>query len=183
MSGTQDEFSAAQELQSGQSGIDQNIEKEIEQNDSPQKLSASQKMDLLLRGTSGDSMKKEIEKLRKESAKYRVSSRDEALQKQEIEQKAHEIQKELDALKSSHKSLSIMRKLDKAGCIKSELVAKDMPADCENLDDFIESYKSENAFLFKTQKQSRGGTFKPSVSKSLTPSQQMDAYIRRALGR
>lgn len=193
MSGTQDFDLSAQNLkdnaQAGQSGIDPKStetvqEAEIEENE--EELTPSQKMDALIRGTSAGNMKREIEKLRKEAAKYRTSSKVEAEQKLEIQAKAQEIQKELDALKAEHRNLSIIQKLDKAGCIKSELVAKDIPSDLssgEDLNKFIENYKEQNKFLFKAPKQNAGGTFKTSGKKNLTPSQQMDAYIRAALGR
>lgn len=193
MSGTQDfDLSAKNQtdaLQAGQSGIDPKStetvqEAEIEENE--EELTPSQKMDALIRGTSAGNMKREIEKLRKEAAKYRTSSKVEAEQKLEIQAKAQEIQKELDALKAEHRNLSIIQKLDKAGCIKSELVAKDIPSDLssgEDLNKFIENYKEQNKFLFKAPKQNAGGTFKTSGKKNLTPSQQMDAYIRAALGR
>lgn len=158
-----------------------------EDTDSEKALTPSQKMDRLIRGSSSGYMKKELEKLRKEAAKYRSSSKEEEAQKLEIQAKAAQIQQELDSLKLEHRTLSIMRKLDKAGCVKSELVAKDIPADLdvkEGLDSFIEKYKEQNAFLFKQPKAGTiGGTFKASGAKNLTPSQQMDAYIRAALGR
>lgn len=185
MSGTQDEIWAgnnsaalieAEEFRFGQSGIG-------EEEEDSEKLTPSQKMDRLIRGTNPEFMKKEISKLRKESAKYRQSSRTNEAEKTAIQQKAEEIQKELEVLKSTHKTLNIVRKLDKAGCVKSELVAKDIPDDCEDIDSFIEKYKEENDFLFRAKKQSLGGTFKPSTTKALTPSQQMDAFIRAALGR
>ena len=197
MSGTQEENLSAKNAQFSttekpeslkQSGIekeDSDSQKvsELESHELGKKLSPSQKMDMLLRGSNTEVMKKEIEKLRKEAAKYRVASKTEESQKLAITQKAKEIQKELEELRTNNRNLIIMRKLDKAGCIKSELVAKDIPQDCENLDSFIEKYKEENKFLFKTPKQNIGGTFKSSGRKNLSPSQRMDAYIRAALGR
>lgn len=186
MSGTQDESFDVQNSEQNEQNTSQNLQsgteatqKELQQ----EKLTPAQKMDRLLRSSNTNSMKKEIEKLRKESAKYRTASKQEAEQRAVLEEKAKEIQKELDALKISHRSLKIMRALDKAGCIKSELVAKDIPQDCEDLEQFIEEYKVQNDFLFKEKKQSYGGSFKPAAAKNLTPSQQMDAYIRAALGR
>ena len=187
MSGTQDLNSTAQitvnTAQDGQSGIGSDFqtpapEAEVEENE--KELTPSQKMDALLRGNSTGQMKREIEKLRKEAAKYRTSSKAETQQKLEIKAKADEIQKELDALKKEHRNLSLIQKLDRAGCIKSELVAK---VTAEDLETFIEDYKENNKFLFKAQKQNAGGTFKASGIKNLTPSQKMDAYIRAALGR
>ena len=194
MSGTQDlNLAAGEEIlkQSDQSGIGQHNEAAqeavSEESENEEKvLTPSQKMDALIRGTSAGYMKRELERLRKEAAKYRNSSRIENRAKLELQAKAEEISKELEALKAEHRNLSIIQKLDKAGCIKSELVAKDIPADLsssDDLDKFIQKYKEENKFLFKTPKQNAGGTFKTSGRKNLTPSQQMDAYIRAALGR
>jgi len=53
----------------------------------------------------------------------------------------------------------------------------------DGLDEFIEKYKEENSFLFKSPKQNIGSVFKTSGKQNLSPSQQMDAYIRAALGR
>lgn len=196
MSGTQDTNSPAQnslnntqEVQPGAGHINTETQEvsTLLDTDSENKLTPSEKMDRLIRGSSSGYMKKELEKLRKEAAKYRNSSKEEESKKLEIQEKAAQIQQELDSLKLEHRTLSIMRKLDRAGCIKSELVAKDIPADLdlrEGLDSFIEEYKEQNGFLFKQQKVSTiGGTFKASGAKNLTPSQQMDAYIRAALGR
>ena len=193
MSGTQDEIFAAKNpqeiLQPVQAGSEQIIKESAQEakNLQDKKLTPAQKMDLLLRGHSPAQMKKEIEKLRKEAAKYRTSSKKEEEQKLALQTRAQEIQNELDALKQEHKNLTVIRKLDRAGCIKSELVAKDIPANLESseeLDKFIEQYKEENGFLFQESKSNNlGGTFKTCTTKVLTPSQQMDAYIRAALGR
>lgn len=193
MSGTQDTNCAAQNqtenLQQSRTDSGNIVEQSAQEaeNEGEQELTPAQKMDLILRGYSPSQMKKEIEKLRKEAAKYRISSKKEEEQKLVLQAKAQEIQHELDALKNAHRSLTVIRKLDKAGCIKSELVAKDIPADidlAEGLDEFIEEYKEQNEFLFQQPKSGTlGGTFKSSVTRVLTPSQQMDAYIRAALGR
>lgn len=201
MSGTQGLNSAAQSsgdaLQQGQSGIDQTLSgsaqeaekqgtEETEKTEVEKALTPSQKMDELIRGTSSIHMKKEIEKLRKEAAKYRNSSKSEAEQKLLLQAKAQEIQQELDALRKENRNLSVIQKLDKAGCIKSELVAKDIPDNletAEDLDNFIKAYKEKNKFLFNAPKQNVGSSFKASGVKNLTPSQRMDAYIRAALGR
>lgn len=192
MSGTQDTNSAVQNFeeitQQTQAGLEQNLDEtaQVAETEEQEILSPSQKMDELIRGSSKGFMKKEIEKLRKEAAKYRSSSRAEAEQKLEFQAKAEMYEKELDALKKEHRNLALIQKLDKAGCIKSELVAKDIPSDLdlsEGLDEFIEKYKEENLFLFKAPKQNIGSVFKTSGKQNLTPSQQMDAYIRAALGR
>lgn len=201
MSGTQGLNFAAQSSgdgsQQGQSGIDQTLSnsaqeaekqgaEETEKTEVEKALTPSQKMDELIRGTSSANMKKEIEKLRKEAAKYRNSSKSEAEQKLLLQAKAQEIQQELDALRKENRNLSVIQKLDKAGCIKSELVAKDIPDNletAEDLDNFIKAYKEKNKFLFNAPKQNVGSSFKASGVKNLTPSQRMDAYIRAALGR
>lgn len=185
MSGTQDIIPAEQNsseiVQSVQTGIDENEKQQETQN--PEQLTPAQKMDNLLRGSSSGYLRKEIEKLRKESARYRIASKTEAAQKLEVMKKAAEVQKELDMLKESNRNLKIMRALDKAGCIKSDLVSKDIPLDCEDIDEFIKNYKDANQFLFKNPPESIGSTFKTSGTKNLTPAQRMDAFIRAAAGR
>lgn len=192
MSGTQDTNSAVQNFeelaQQAQAGLENGLDEsaQVAETEEQETLSPSQKMDELIRGSSKGFMKKEIEKLRKEAARYRSSSRTEAQQKLEFQAKAEMYEKELDALKKEHRTLALIQKLDKAGCIKSELVAKDVPSDldlAEGLDEFIEKYKEENSFLFKAPKQNIGSVFKTSGKQNLSPSQQMDAYIRAALGR
>ena len=192
MSGTQDANFAVQNFeeitQQVQAGLEQNLDEtaQVAETEEQEILSPSQKMDELIRGSSKGFMKKEIEKLRKEAAKYRSSTRAETEQKLEFQAKAEMYEKELDALKKEHRNLALIQKLDKAGCIKSELVAKDIPSDLDlsdGLDEFIEKYKEENSFLFKVPKQNIGSVFKTSGKQNLSPSQQMDAYIRAALGR
>lgn len=196
MSGTQENNSPvqnfqnqAQEVQSGTEHFSNETQEAstILDSNKEKKLTPSERMDRLIRGSSSGYIKKELEKLRKEAAKYRNFAKEEESQKLELQEKAFKIQNELNSLKTEHRKLSIMRKLDNSGCIKSELVTKDIPADLDitkDLDSFIEKYKEENEFLFKQQKASSiGGTFKTSCAKNLSPSQKMDAYIRAALGR
>lgn len=185
MSGTQDAISAEIFSQSEQAAEKpaENAAEAKENEGAKKELTPSEKMDVLLRGATPKGMRREIEKLRKESAKYRISAREEAAQRSALQEKADAIQKELDNLKESNRNLKIMRALDNAGCLKSELVAKDIPADCADFEEFIENYKNENGFLFGIKKQSHGGNFKPQNSQNLTPSQRMDNYIRKALRR
>lgn len=185
MSGTQDNNLLAENPEKLSNTSQSGIDTEENENDCTQEknLKASEKMDMLLRGNHSSYLKKEIEKLRKEAAKYRTASKNEAEQRLFFQKKTEEFEKELNFLKESHQTLRIMRALDNAGCLKSELVAKDMPADCENLDEFIKNYKEENKFLFKSPKQNISNSFKSSGSKNLSASQRMDAYIRAALGR
>lgn len=96
MSGTQDLNSTAQitvnTAQDGQSGIGAIFKHRPRRPKSRKRkeLTPSQKMDALLRGNSTGQMKREIEKLRKEAAKYRTSSKAETQQKLEIKAKADE---------------------------------------------------------------------------------------------
>lgn len=186
MSGTEDKNFVALNSQSAEvTQVVQQSQPGAETTEGGNALTQSERMNQMIRSSSPKTMQREIEKLRKESAKYRTSSRDEANEKLEIIEKAREVQQELDALKAQHRTLKIMRALDSAGCIKSELVAKDIPDDCKDFDEYIKTYKVENGFLFNSarQKQSRGGAHKPSTTVNLTPSQQMDMSIRKALGR
>ena len=100
-----------------------------------------------------------------------------------LEQQAAEIKSELETLKKAHRAELLMRKLDAAGCIKSTLVVKDIPENCDDIDTFIENYRSENSFLFNKNKISSNDFFKPQKSQLLSASQQMDRVIRKALGR
>ena len=96
MSGTQDEIFAAKNpqeiLQPVQAGSEQIIKESAQEAENLQEkeLTPAQKMDLLLRGHSPAQMKKEIEKLRKEAAKYRTSSKKEEEQKLALQTRAQE---------------------------------------------------------------------------------------------
>ena len=177
MSGTQDEIFAAKNpqeiLQPVQAGSEQIIKESAQEAENLQdkELTPAQKMDLLLRGHSPAQMKKEIEKLRKEAAKYRTSSKKEEEQKLALQTRAQEIQNELDALKQEHKNLTVIRKLDRAGCIKSELVAKisltiwNLPKNWTNLSNSI---KRKTDFFFRRAKTTTlAGRLKPALQKYL----------------
>lgn len=185
MSGTQDTVSAAisQQTDVAEEKTAENAAAQNEEAKGKKDLTPSEKMDMLLRGATPKGMRREIEKLRKESAKHRLNAKEEAEQRTVLQEKAAQIQKELDNLKETNRNLEIMRALDKAGCLKSELVAKDIPTDCTDFEKFIADYKNENGFLFGIKKQTHGGTFKPQNARNLTPSQRMDNYIRSALRR
>ena len=147
------------------------------------KLSPAQKMDRILRSKRTESMKKEIEKLREEASKNRIAAKEAIEARTLLEQQAAEIKSELETLKKAHRAELLMRKLDAAGCIKSTLVVKDIPENCDDIDTFIENYRSENSFLFNKNKISSNDFFKPQKSQLLSASQQMDRVIRKALGR
>lgn len=130
-----------------------------------------------------DELKAQIAELRKEAASYRVSAKNSANEKQTVEEQLKLLQEEFKRTKEENRTVRLQSMLDKAGCIKSELVLKDIPADCEDPKAWIEKYKQDNAFLFKQESSNHGGAHKPQGAKNLTPSQQMDNFIRTALGR
>lgn len=128
-------------------------------------------------------LKEQIAELRKEAAKNRVNAKKSETEKLTVEEQLKSLQEDFAKAKTENKNVKLQAMLDKAGCIISKLVLKDMPNDLENPQEWIDKYKEENPFLFKTDSQNHGGSHKPSGNKQLTPSQQMDAYIRAALGR
>lgn len=130
-----------------------------------------------------EALKKEIAELRKEAAKYRNSAKATSTEKQTVEEQLRVIQEKLQETEKENKRVKVESLLDKSGCIKSDLVAKVIPNDCEDISAWIEDFKKNNAILFKTEKQNKGGGYKPTANNNLTPSQQMDYYIRSAMGR
>ena len=104
-------------------------------------------------------------------------------QKQSAEVKTTEselekLKKEISALKSENFNLKTLSALEKSGCIKPDLVMKAVPENCENLQDWIDSFKSENEILFKQPAQNHGGSYKPTNCTNLSPSELMNNYIR-----
>ena len=53
-----------------------------------------------------------------------------------------------------------------------------VPADCENLQQWIDTFKSENEVLFQPPAQNHGGNFKPTKCNNLSPTELMNNYIR-----
>jgi len=88
------------------------------------------------------------------------------------------LKKELENLKKENFNLKTLSALEKSGCIKPDLVMKAVPENCENLQDWIDTFKSENEILFKEPQQSHGGMYKPTNSANLSPSELMNNYIR-----
>lgn len=125
----------------------------------------------------------QIAELRKENAKYRTTAKNTSTEKQTIEEQLKTLQDEFTRTKEENKNVKRQAILDKAGCIKSELLLKEIPDDCRDVKAWVEVYKKENEFLFKSESKSHGGGHKPQGNNTLTPSQKMDAYIRAALGR
>ena len=127
------------------------------------------------------SLKEQISELRKEAAKYRTSAKTTATEKQTVEEQLKALQEEFAKTKKENTLVKRQSLLDKAGCIKSDLVVNVIPDDCDDVQAWIDNYKKENEILFK--KENHGGSYKPSSTTNLTPSQMMDNYIRAAAGR
>ena len=125
----------------------------------------------------------DIARLHKECAKYRLALKNSNQEKLSIQQQFDDVRKELESVKLQNFEQLALSKLDKQGCLRSALVFKDIPQNCENLDDFIENYKKNNPFLFKKQKSKHGFSFKSGKNANYTPSQKMNNYIRSAIGR
>lgn len=127
--------------------------------------------------------KNEIAKLHRECAKYRTALNTTNDEKANLQKQFDELKIELEKIVNVKKEQEILFKLEKAGCLKPNLVLSEIPADCEDLDGFIKNYKNENLFLFERKKQKHGFSFRGSKSSNYTTSQQMNNYIRSALGR
>lgn len=125
----------------------------------------------------------EIAKLHRECAKYRTALNSSNTEKADLEKLFQNLKADFDSVSRQKYNQEILHKLEMAGCLKPDLVLKDIPVDCENLDGFLADYKKNNNFLFKKEKVRHGFTFRGGKSTNYTPSQQMNNYIRSALGR
>jgi hypothetical protein len=186
MPGAEDEQNAVDsEIQPGADektieNADSSIEESVLQEENESQLPQTE--DDNPQSGSDSALKKEISALRDEAAKYRISARDSGKAKEALEQKLAEVQKDFEAAKQEKIAEKQMRMLDRAGCLKSELVVKAVPGDCENIDEWVENYRKENPFLFKSEPVSHGSNFKPAQTIHLTPSQHMNMLIRQAAG-
>ena len=88
------------------------------------------------------------------------------------------LKKKVEDLMQENRKIKTLSSLNKFGCLKSELVAKEIPNDCENIDEWVQNYKNENAFLFSLSQENHGGNFKPSRSNNLSPTELMNNFIR-----
>ncbi len=129
------------------------------------------------------SLKEQISDLRKEAAKYRTTAKTTATEKQTVEEQLKILQEEFAKTKKENTLVKRQSLLDKAGCIKSDLVVNVIPDDCEDVQGWIENYKKENGILFKKETTNHGGGYKPSTTSNLTPAEQMNSFIRTAAGR
>lgn len=125
----------------------------------------------------------EIAKLHRECAKYRNALKASNEEKADVQRQFDEIKTELDSVCKQKIQQDILFKLEKSGCLKPSLVIKEIPEDCENIDDFLASYRAENPFLFESPKVKHGYSFRGGRASNYTTSQQMNNYIRSALGR
>lgn len=126
-------------------------------------------------------LKAEIADLRKEAASYRTKAKDTAKGKETVEEQLKALQEEFAKTKRENKLVKNQSLLDKAGCIKSDLVATAIPDDCEDVSKWIEDYKKENEVLFKAV--NHGGNYKPSTSNNINPHDAMNNFIRVESGR
>ena len=149
-----------------------NVQPEVEQAD---KSVIYQKFDV--------KRESDISKLHKECAKYRLALKTSNEEKLSIQQQFDDVKKQLESVKIQNFEQLAILKLDKQGCLRSSLVLKDIPQDCDNLDEFIENYKKNYPFLFSKKKNKHGFSFKSGKNANYTPSQKMNNYIRSAIGR
>lgn len=125
----------------------------------------------------------EVAKLHRECAKYRTALNASNEEKTALQKDFDEAKNEIENLTKQKKESEIMYKLEKIGCLKPMLVLSDIPADCEDIDGFLNVYKNENRFLFSREKNRHGFAFRGGKASNYTTSQQMNNYIRSALGR
>ena len=127
-------------------------------------------------------LKAEIADLRKEAASYRTKAKDTAKGKETVEEQLKALQDEFAKTKRENRLVKNQSLLDKAGCIKSDLVATAIPDDCEDVSKWIEDYKKENEILFKAATQNHGGNFKPSNGTNVNPHDAINNFIRSKHG-
>lgn len=125
----------------------------------------------------------QIKKLHRDCAKYRYDLKTFKEENILLKQQNGEMLSELNALKQEKFERDILHKLEKLGCLKPSLVLKDLPDNLENIDDFLQNYKNENAFLFKPKKNKHGYSYRSVKTINYTTSQQMNNCIRSALNR
>lgn len=125
----------------------------------------------------------EVAKLHRECAKYRTALNASNEEKTALQKDFDEAKNEIENLTKQKKESEILFKLEKIGCLKPMLVLSDIPADCEDIDGFLNVYKNENRFLFSREKNRHGFAFRGGKASNYTTSQQMNNYIRSALGR
>ena len=126
-------------------------------------------------------LKAEIADLRKEAASYRTKAKDTAKGKETVEEQLKALQDEFAKTKRENRLVKNQSLLDKAGCIKSDLVAPVIPDDCDDVQKWIEDYKKDNEVLFKSAT-NHGGNYKPSTSNNSNPHDVINEFIRARSG-
>ena len=121
------------------------------------------------------SQNSEVAKLHRECAKYRTALNASNEEKTVLQQNFDEAKNQIENLTKQKFEGEILHKLDTIGCLKPKLVLSEIPADCEDIDGFLKVYKNE-----KTR---HGFSFRGGKASNYTTSQQMNNYIRSALGR
>lgn len=125
----------------------------------------------------------EIAKLHRECAKYRNALKASNEEKAATIKQYDDLQAEYNRVLNSKREQEILHKLQLKGCKKPELALRDIPPDCNDVDDFLSLYAKQNSFLFEKPKNKHGYSFRGGRASNYTPSQQMNNYIRSALGR
>jgi len=164
MSGTEEQ----QGTQSGTEGTQNNADSQSGTDNTAEQIAA---------------LKAEIADLRKEAASYRTKAKDTAKGKETVEEQLKALQEEFAKTKRENRIVKNQSLLDKAGCIKSDLVATAIPDDCDDVPKWIEDYKKENEILFKAANQNHGGNYKPSSSNNINAHDAMNEFIRAKSGR
>lgn len=121
----------------------------------------------------------ELADVRKEAASYRNKAKG----KETVEEQLKALQDEFAKTKRENRLVKNQALLDKAGCIKSDLVATVIPDDCDNVQEWIDNYKKDNEILFKAATTNHGGNFKPSNGNNTNPHDAMNEFIRAKSGR
>ena len=129
------------------------------------------------------SNKNELAKLHRECAKYRTALNSSNSEKQELEKLLEDYKQQISDINKRNNEQKILQKLETKGCLKPNLVLNDIPAECEDIDGFLSVYAENNPFLFKKTVARHGFNFSGAKASNYTTSQQMNNYIRSALGR
>ena len=164
---------------------EQNFQSEIENQDNIESATLQQddSKDSSQEPEALKSSSSELKKLHRECAKYRTELKSSKEENVSLQKGFDELKSELESVKKSSKEQQIIHKLEKLGCLKPALVLNDIPHDCSDLDSFLSQYKNDNKFLFQTTKEKHGFSFKSGRNRNLSPAQQMNHYIRSAVGR
>lgn len=96
----------------------------------------------------------EIAKLHKECAKYRTALKTSNEEKEAVQRQFDDLQQEYKRVLNSKREQEILHKLQIKGCKKPELALRDIPTDCNDLDEFCRSTQRIILSFLTSQKQS-----------------------------